>query len=394
MNWIKRTLWEIDRSSSLAWLGTLISVSFLFIYFFWSSQDQLFKGDFVQPLLCWDFLPQCSQKIPFPAGALNWLFIGFVALSSLSLVLFFIKRSIGFAWTCLLFAWSVYALVYALDASLRSNILGFFVLLGFGYLFIPNKQKLTRYLFLSFYLVDVYLKLNADWLSGLPLYGSIDVPVKGLEWIASFSVLIQLIMPFFLISNDGQRMGYGFAALFFYHLFHFYVQGDPGHLILAMLLLFFIFDYFETKRIQRETMYQSYEHPEPSSIWWPVLVALFCVSQLSYAKGRFPLVLFQLEKPIGSVECQLITYANFKQKVELVDLNHESVPSTFKCHPMVNFNMIKTYCDRMKKDNQFDNVTAFFLTRKLSDESYKVRFKSDRFCDSSYQYVASEGLSE
>lgn len=392
MNWIKRTLWEIDRSSSLAILGAILSVCFLVLYYFWSAQTQLFNADHIKPLLCWDFFPQCSTKVPIPGSWMNFLFNASVALSILSLILFVMRRSLGIAWFFTFLTWGIYLSVYAIDASLRTNIIGFFILFVFSYLFIPNKQKLSRYLILAFYLIDCYTKINPEWLSGMPLYGSINVPEKGLEWIASFSVLIQLILPFFLISRDGQRLSYGFGALFLYHLFHFYTQRDPGHLIMAALLLFFVFDFFEFKRIQRETMYQSYEHPEPSSIWWPAIIAIFCGSQLVYAEGRFPLVLFQMQKPVGSLECILTGYANYQNKVVALNTSEANVPSNFKCHPMVNFNLVKTYCDKMKSDSSFDNVTAFFLTRKLSDETYQVQFSSDRFCDSSYNFSSRGGL--
>lgn len=392
MNWIKRTIWEIDRSSSLAWLGTFISLSFIIIYFFWSSQSQLFDGQFVKPLLCWDFFPQCSTKIPLPANWLKILFNAFFGFSLISMLLFAMRSSLSFAWLCNLFAWLIFASIYSMDASLSSNVLGFFALFVFGYLFVPSKQKLTRYLIVAFYLVDCYTKLNAEWLSGMPLYGVLQVPEKGLEWIASFSVLIQLVMPFFLISRDGQRLSYGFGVLFLYHLFHFYLQKDPSHLVMALLLIFFIFDYFEFKKIQRETMYQSYEHPEPSSIWWPALLTVFVFSQLQYAGGRFPLLLFQMQQPTGSMECLLTGYANFDKKTESLAGQSKNVPAEFKCNPMVNFNRIKSYCEEMKKNNSFENITAFFLTRKLSDESYQVRFSSDRFCDSSYTFNSRGGL--
>lgn len=395
MNWIKRNLWEIERSSALAWLGSLISLGYITLYFFWSSKSQLFSGAGAKPLLCWEFFPHCASKFPLSGQLVQILFTAFLITSILSVILHLIRRSFGLAWFFCTFSWGIAFLFYALDASLRSNILGFFLLLSFGYLFVPSKIKLVRYVTLVFYLVDAYTKLNADWLSGLPLYGSIAVPEKGLEWIAAFSVIIQIVMPFFLISRDGQRTGYGFAALFAYHIFHLYLQPDPGHLILALLLLFFVFDFFEFKRIQRETMYQSYEHPEPSQLWWPFLMALLLGSQLAYANGKFPLMLFQLEAPRGSVECKLMAYAHYRNKVEILSGQAQSkLPSNFRCHPMMNFNLVKNFCEDFKKDSEFDNVTAFFLTRSLSDESYAVRFSSDRFCDKSYTFTSQRDVQQ
>ncbi len=392
MTWIKRNIWEIERSPALMALGALISIGHIITYFYWISASQLFSSENAKPLLCWEFFPQCGTALHFSGRIAGWAFTAFLAFSCLSLLIFLMRRMTGLAWFFTMLSWVIAFGTYSLDASLRSNAHSYFILLTFGFLFLPNKGKLVKGLTLLFYLMDAYTKMNPEWLSGLPIVGLLPVPNKGLEWIAAFTVLIELTMPFFLLSRDGQRIGYGLGALILTHAFYFFVQHDAGSLILVFILLFFLFLHFEQKRLERESMYQSYEHPEPSNLWWPVLFLVFILSQFHMSAHRFPLGVLQLHKPQMAEDCRLFAFAHFKSQVKVLDhIVPAGLSEGLRCHPSVNFNALKGYCKDQAATPDFQNVTAFFLTRSLSEITYTLRFSSDRFCDGSFNPMQSRG---
>lgn len=393
MSWLKRSLWEIDRSSSLRVLGGLLALGQILTYVYWQKSSFLFAGSEAQPLLCWNFQSQCSGTF-LSAGTLSTIFTSQLILSIAAALLFFSGRLISWAWVALMISWFVQTSVYFMDASLRSNAYALVFLIGFYLLFLPNKIRMTQYTVFAYFILDALTKLNPDWLSGIGFLGQIAAPEKGLEWLAAFSVIIQMVMPFFLISRDGQRMGYGFAALFIYQVGIFFILKDPSSLSIAAILLFFIFKYFETKRLELESLYQSYEHPEPSNIWWPVVLLIFIAAQFRPPEVLPYLEVLRLEKLQSSEECQTLFFSQGDAKIEW--LSTEKVlhlPQNIKCNPQANFNALKQVCAKNKNDNGFRNLTVFFLTRAISETSYRLRFSSDRFCDSSYTGSHIGGLS-
>lgn len=394
MSWLKRSVWEIERSTALTWLGALISISQLLTYYYWINNSTLFGTDYIQPLLCWSFFPQCGSGLGISGHVLAGLFTLNLIMAVGALILFIMQRFIGGAWTMSLISWAILTSVYLLDASLRTNTYSIFIIITFGFLFLPNKSRLTRYLLFAYFLADAYTRLDPAWLSGLPLLQVLDLPEKGLEWVAAFSVIIQMVLPFFAISKDDQRMGYGVGSLIIYNIFYFLVMREPGFMIVALLMSFFIFDTAEKKRLERETLYQSYEHPEPSNFLWPVVMAVFVAAQLPMLGHFQVLEFFKMQKITASQECRLIAFSHFEEKVEWHsdDIN-SGLPSSLRCNAQVNFNAMKKLCKTQMNQSSFQNMTVFFLTRGLTDDGFSSQFSSDRFCDSSFSVSGIGGLS-
>lgn len=394
MSWLKRSVWEIERSTALTWLGALISISQIITYYYWINNSTLFGTKFIQPLLCWSFFPECNAGLGISGHVLAGLFTLNLIMACGALIFFVMQRFIGGAWTMTFVSWCILTSIYLLDASLRTNTYSIFIIIVFGFLFLPSKIKLTRYLLFVYFLADAYTRLDPAWLSGLPLLQSLDLPEKGLEWVAAFSVIIQLVMPFFAISKDSQRMGYGVGSLIIYNMFYFIVLQEPGFMIIGLLMSFFIFDSFEKNKMERETLYQSYEHPEPSNFWWPAVLTLFIAAQLPMLGHIRPLEFFRMQKVTTSQECRLLAFSHYNDKVEWhgADVNN-ALPSGLRCNSQVNFNAMKKLCKTQTGENEFQNMTVFFLTRGLTDEGFSPQFSSDRFCDSSFNASSIGGLS-
>jgi hypothetical protein len=392
--WLKRSIWEIERSTALTWLGALISISFIRTYYYWIGNTALFDSKFIQPLLCWSFFPQCGAGLGISGHVLAGLFTLKLIMACGALILFVMQRFVGGAWVMTLISWSILTFVYLLDASLRTNTYTAFIIVGFGFLFLPNKSRLVKYVLFAYFIADAYMRLDPAWLSGLPLLQVLDLPEKGLEWVAAFSVIIQFVMPFFAISKDGQRMGYGVGSLIMYNIFYYIIMQEPGYMIIALMMGFYIFDSSEKKRLEREALYQSYEHPEPSNLWWPVVLSVFALAQLPMLNHVRALEFFRMQPVSTSQECRLIAFSHFDKKVEWLspDIN-SSLPQGLRCHPQVNFNAMKKLCKTQTGEDNFQNMTVFFLTRGLTDDGFTPRFSSDRFCDSSFTVGGIGGLS-
>ena len=395
MSWFKRSIWEVERSTALTWLGALISISQIITYYFWINNSTLFGTKYIQPLLCWSFFPECGSGLGISGHVLAGLFTLNLIMAVGALIFFVMQRFVGGAWTMTLISWCILTAVYLLDASLRTNTYTIFIVVTFGFLFMPSKARLTKYLLFAYFIADAYTRLDPAWLSGLPLVDALELPKKGLEWVAAFSLIIQFVMPFFAISKDGQRLGYGVGSLIIYNIFYFVIIQEPGFMIVGLLMSFFVFDHFERRKLERESLYQSYEHPEPTNIWWPAIIGLFIVAQLPMLNHIRPLDFLRMQGISTSQECRLIAFSHYEDKVEWHGASvNGQLPTTLKCNPQVNFNAMKKLCKTQTSEGDFQNMTVFFLTRGLTDESFLPSFGSDRFCDSSFEAAGLGGLSK
>jgi hypothetical protein len=384
IKFIKKNIWEIERSNSLLVLGIIFSVLNILVYLFWRQGAGIINDNTISPLLCWDFFPNCTSTRIVPPGLTQALFVFFLIFDVLALITFATKRGLTLGWTCLFICLLIQLGYYVQDASLQSNFHSLVLILQFCYLLIPNKTNLIRFFIFSSYLISGVNRLNPDWLSGVSIPQSVAIPLKGYEWIAVFSVLVELLMPWLLISRERIRLAYGVGVLFIYHLFHFYFWRQFDQVGAALVIIFIAFEHFEQARRERESFYRSYEHPEPSKIWWPVVIGIFIAAQLPVS-AHTPITVLKLQKTNAYSECQQFAFLNFNDRVEQVEFNPAADSSPqLRCHPTVAFNKIKALCSKNKEKTGFKNVTGFFLSRAMAETDYKMVFSSDSFCDSGF----------
>lgn len=384
IKFIKKNIWEVERSGSLLILGAIFSFLNILLFIFWRQTPNFVSDSSVSPLLCWEFFPNCTELTLVPLGLAPLLFIFFVVFSVIALITFLIKRGLLAGWFSLFLAFLIQITFYVQDASLQSNFHSLFLLLQFCFLLIPNKSNLIRFFVFCFYIISGVNKLNPEWLSGVSIPQRVQMPLKGYEWIAVFSVLIELLMPWLLLSRERIRLAYGFGVLFIYHLFHFYFWRQFDQIGGAILIIFIAFEHFENSRRERESFYRSYEHPEPSKMWWPVVIGIFILAQLPLA-AHTPISVLRLEKGGAYSECQQYAFLNYSNRLVQVQFNPASdLSPQLRCHPTVAFNQIKALCAKNKSDPSFKNATGFFLSRGLADTDYKMVFSSDDFCNPSF----------
>ncbi|MEK6553652.1 MAG: hypothetical protein AABZ31_00285 [Bdellovibrionota bacterium] len=381
IKFIKKNIWEIERSNSLLVLGIIFSVLNILVYIFWRQTPGIVSDNTISPLLCWEFFPNCTQIRIIPPGLTQIVFIFFLILNTVATLMFMAKRGLTAAWTCLFLSLIIQLSYYVQDASLQSNFHSLVLMLQFCFLLIPNKSNLIRFFIFCSYLISGVNRLNPEWLSGVSIPQKLQIPLKGYEWIAVFSVLIELLMPWLLISRERIRLAYGFGALFVYHLFHFYFWRQYDQVGAAILIIFIAFEHFEQARRERESFYRSYEHPEPSKMWWPVIIGIFIAAQLPLS-AHTPLTVLKLEKANAYSECQQFAFLNFADRVEQIEFNASTdLSPQLRCHPTVAFNRIKGLCAKHKDEVGFKNATSFFLSRGMAETDYKMVFSSADFCN-------------
>lgn len=389
MNFIKSNLWEIDRSPLMKHLGALLSVLHIINYFYWVKFSS-FVSSGGKPLLCWEFMPNCANLSTNHPTLMSWIFSFYLIFACVAFLTFLIQRLVGLAWTSLLIANIVALLFYILDASLSSDVLSLILFLNIGFLFVPNKAPLVRWSIVIFYLVSAFLELSPEWLSGVSLHDKLPLSYKALEWVSAFGVVVKVTLPFLLLSPIGQRLALGVCGLIFYHSFNFYIFHDFTSLALIVLNLYFIFDYFVTRQMEREALYQSYAHPEPSKLWWPIAMLIYILIQTPMLDKNNITDIFRISGPKKTFECTQITFAKFKNRIEQVSsIMPTDLSAQLKCHPLIAFNSAREYCDKIKTDSDFIALTSHFLLKSLADKEFHQIFAVANICGADVRYKKS-----
>jgi len=257
MNFLKSNFWEINRSPLLHYFGAILSLLHIINYFFWKTQSHFLSSANAKPLLCWDFFSTCATtNSPLSHTGLVTLFNLYLVFSILAFLIFLMKRFTGGSWTFLLLANFIGLFFYIYDAGLTSDIHGLLFFLNLSFLFCVNKSPLIRTSVILFYLYSAYRELNTEWLSGHALSTYLPYSLKVLEWVTASGVIIKLTLPFLLASPIGQRLTLGVLGLSAYHILHFYSLHDFTSLVLFLLNIYFVIEFFIKRQLEREAFYQ------------------------------------------------------------------------------------------------------------------------------------------
>ncbi len=382
MNRIKSNFWEIARSQLLINTGVLLSLIYICSYFYWKNLPQ-FTGasDSTQPILCWSFFNQCQESILFSSGIAPTLFAILISSSVIALICFLTRRILGLAWFLLFVANMIYSVFYFSDASIATDVGALILLLSWSYLFIPNKPTVFRYVLFLFLIVSSYQHWTIDWLSGATLLNTISLPTKGLEWLAALTMSGYLIFPFLLLSPIAQRRTIGLLGIAAIQIIFFYYDRSFSSISLLIISVFYLFEFFEIKRLERESLYQSYEHPEPSKLG-PIIVSLFFLAAQTKAFGHKAIFeLVKIQGPAKSVQCQRITFLYSNNDItEISDDGPVAANPALACHSWLNFNYVRNLCHKYSAQPGFKTISHHFLIRNLGDKTYQTQFADNDFC--------------
>ena len=383
MNWLKKNFWELDRSPSLSYVGAIIAFLHALTYYFWTRNGLL--GPHAEKLhLCWDFAPKCD--VTAAGGVQLILFHVYLGLAVLACLTFLTRRVTKLAWSLLLLTFLFMLYFYIGNASLASDILAFFIVANIGFLFLPRKPTLLHACTLFYFFISGFRELNSDWLSGMSLHKELHLSVKGLEWVAAMSILFKWALPPLLLSTTPQQFAIGVVALLVFLFGHYWYLHDYQSLVLVFFVFIFVLDFFEKRRLERETMYQSYEHPEPSKVWWPVLFGIFIIAQTRVMQ-RFSLSgLIKIKGPAPTVDCIQFNYARYKNHTEQLEwpeslqMNLSGRAGRLHCSPKIAEANAKTFCAHLVHQPNFESLSTYLLTRTISQSSYRLTWHSNQAC--------------
>lgn len=393
MNFLKSNFWEINRSSSLQIFGAILSALHILNRFYWKGASTLLQSESAKPLLCWNFHPTCldSKSLLSTIGT-DAIFKLYLACGVLALLFFLVRRFVRASWTFLLLTNILSLFFYFQDASLASDIQSLLIFLNWGFLFCYNKSSLIRFGVIAFYLVSGYRELSPEWLTGAALHEYLNFPYKVLEWVAGMSITIQWTLPFLLISPFGQRLAFGVIGMAAFHFAHFYFQHDFASVAHLSMIFYFTYDFFERRRLERESMYQSYAHPEPSKLWWPAAAGFYILAQTSWFSTHTPFEMLKITGPHAAAECEHVLFARYKNKVDVIpDLSPKDFNPQFKCLPIVAFQSAKSFCEGQKSNPDFEALQSFFIHKKFGEAKYSTLFSSDNLCSEQVTFSSLRG---
>lgn len=395
METIKSSVWEIKKSSGLRVLGGVLALSHFFLFFFWYNAGPLPFLYLQEPAaMCWPYMPSCQWLRLIPFSVLHFVFLAYGVLSLIAFLVFFFTRFVRLAYVALLLTFFCGIAIYFQDYRLSSNSGYMLFLLSFCFLFIPDKARLFRWLLVTFFIATGLLKLEPEWLTGSWFLHLQPWPAKLGEWLAALSLLIEFIGGITLLFRDGRYFWTGWITLLAYQCFLWFVGGYWGPVLLIGLLVALATQEIENRRIEREYIYQSFIHPEPSKFWANVILGLMWISLAAshvHVPGQryiTPLSTFFSPHPVVSrQECLQTNFAVFKNHTQEIQIPERAGrPANMRCHPYLRYLDIKSLCQRYKKDPSFVTISSYFRSRTLNESKYHTVFQVGDFCDASFKY--------
>lgn len=395
MELFKASLWEIKKSSSLKVLGGVLAVAHAIQFLFWQHAGQLPLQYMMEPApMCWPMFDSCQWLRILPIGFMRLLLYFYGGVSLISFFFFFFTRFTGTGLFFLLLAFIPGLLLYVQDFRLSSNPGYMLFLFTFMFLLMPGKTRLFRYFIVSFFVATGIIKLTPEWLTGDWFLEHWKMPVKLAEWLAALAALIELIAAVALLFRDARYFWSGWVIMFLYLTGMWWATGYYGPTLFLGLLIFLAAYDLETRKIEREYIYQSFIRPEPSKFWANFLMVLFWVgvaaAHMNFPGRKLILPLASIfnPHPVAAAEhCEQSTYAIFKDRVEEIELGEKAGrPEAMQCHPYLRFLDIKSLCQSLAKDDQFQTIASFLNIRRLRDAQFQNVFEVKDFCNPSLTF--------
>lgn len=396
MKFFETNLWEINKSFALRFLGAILAFSQALIAYQWfngSNSPLLFSRQ--TTTVCWPIFSACSWVKLLSPGVIDAAYWIFVVSLVVAILFFLLTRAAGasafFLWLSTLFGFFLYTHDFRLSSN--AGFLTFF--LSFIYLLIPSKIFSFRFIVFAVYLSFALMKLNSDWLSGYWIMEKVQVPIKLGEWLAALTTLVEWIAPATLLIRDGRYFWSGWLTLMAYHVAMAWLGLTHLSLLFIGLLIFFGLVDLEERKLEREYIYQSFIHPEPSRFWTFLILIVFAFCQLSQhfswwnhrTNVQSSVSLFT-PYPISRVEnCSGLLWKIYESGWQQTNFpTAEGRDSSMRCYPYLRFLDLKAECELMKKEPGFKTLAAVFESKRLFEGTSQIHFQSSDICNSKYQF--------
>ena len=382
IDFIKSNQWEIKHSSSLRFMGILLSAFHIFAYFDWRSSITGFFSN--GKIFCWGFFSGCQNYAFLGADQSYLVPTAFIVCAVLATIIFLSPQLIGLSWFFLLITWGLEIFSYVIDYSLYSPGNTLLILLTGFFLFIPQKLRTLRILILCYYLTLGAIKLNPGWLTGIWLSEYFHgLSFKALEWIGASAILIEMLLPLGLFSRQPNMFFGSFIGLALYQTAVWFYLGSFSAPLCLGTLFFFIFVFFEREKLERETVYQSFLRPEPSKAWVPAGIVIYLLLQtaplfIGPVKAQdFPFRIHSYKLPLN---CYQHTFSRSGSHLLHVDSSFHQGSGIFKCHDRVKKHQAMDLC-RQDPPGSVSYVESYFGRRSFADKTYTPIFEFNEKCE-------------
>ncbi len=389
MDYIRANIWEIKKSGSLRTLGALLALFHILNFYLWWDDGNL-PLKFVmqgQPM-CWSWFENCEWMRIIPAGILTFLYYSYAVVMAVAAVILLLTEFIAFGYYLMLVGFFCGIVLYFQDLRLSSNEGYFIFFLSFSYLLVPSKNRVMRWLIVSFFAARGLSQASPDWLSGNWYREHINVPIKLAEWFAALSLLVQMIGSVTLLFRDARYFWSGWILLFFFECTQLYI----GELLAASTglgaLLYILFEDLERRKQEREYIYQSFIRPEPSFVLGGILLALFWTAQLTpflnlerTSTVKRILDVWALHPEAAQEECDQRTFAIYKKRVEQIEVEPQMARQpAMLCNIYMRFLDLKAMCSQLASDPDFITLSSAMDIRSFRDNSIFRAFEVRDFC--------------
>jgi hypothetical protein len=390
LEFLKSNLYEIKKSGSLKTLGGLLALFHLLQFYLWWDDGNL-PLKFVQQGLpmCWSALENCAWLHIFPFGMLQVMYFTYAVFVGIAALAFLLTDLVGVGYYLLLIGSFFGLFLYFQDLRLSSNEGYFIFFLTAAFLFVPAKHRLMRWLIVSFFVARGMSQASPDWLTGNWYMEHLTLPIKLAEWLAAFSVLVQMIGGAGLLFRDARYFWTGWISLFVFECAQLYM----GELLQSSLcmgaLLYVAFDELELRKAEREYIYQSFIRPEPSFFWGALLLIFFWSAQLvpmlnlhHGSRLRSVLDVWTLHPEAAHEDCVQHTFAVYTDRTEEIDVKQQiSRQPAMVCNVYMRFLDLKAACKQMKENTAgFVTLSSVLQVRNYRDKATYRAFEVKDFC--------------
>lgn len=395
--WLGRNLEEIAQDRALCWFGAALALVNAVTAVFWLTRQPV--ADMLAPSVapvCWPFFEGCYRWRVLTPNVLDVLVVSLLVVAVVNAALFVRPGTAVVAYWLLA---AVSAFKFALIAQdyrlvLNQHYMALWTVAVF--LFAPAKRWALPCLLVLFYMWAGTLKLNADWLSGNALNGSMPLGVAK-EWVpfaCAYVVVLELVVAPMLLARNRYVF---LAALAQFLLFHTVSYGVVGFfypalmfLLLSVFVLFRLFpnraggsaDVTPVALVRMRGPLASY-----------ALILMFSAFQIGprllpgdiavTGEGR----MFALNMFDAPVEC-IATARHHLETSEVLDrrIRPAFLQARIKCDPIIYFEASKFDCLRGRDDLPSPDFDLTIRSRRHGEPEFRTVASIPNFCSSNPTY--------
>ncbi len=325
---------------------------------------------------CWPGLTFCHWTPKISVFGWNLFLAAYLALAASTVVafLFPVRRPVAFWLTCALMSYKIGLM--SLSYLTMGNYHYIPLLLGAGFLFCPQKQKVYLCGLVAVYFFAGALKLNSEWLSGAAL-GRLppSINLAVFQWMLAYVIVLEMVFIFGVISERKILRALVLFQILIFHVFSISYVGWFYPTVMGLLWLAGVVLILEDPQVFRRNL-----------AWGSkIAVVIFCLMQLpphiygerSALDGRLRLASLSM----FDARSQCLASLLLKRGNTWMDLDTHfgKFGIRVKCDPIMFESLARSIC--RADEPTFDTKIGLFLQAKTttSQRSYQILNKPN-FC--------------